>query len=373
MRHLRTLRAALAACALWLAPDAARAYPQFTLQGLGDCGACHHSPSGGGFANRWGMDSLDVTYGEDWDNSWGNQDLRYDPTAPLELRVDLGADVRLLPIFGSDGEGAVGPSVIPMLLELGGAASLGRWIVYGSVTPRRLAGSGPSYIVASREHWIGYRAGAGVDLRIGRLVLPFGVRQPDHTQYVREDFQLDAFDQSYSFEVDYRGEDWSVFGSVFAGDLTGRPPERQERGGVLTVVRELAGGAAVGISGLGSLSTAQSRLAGSLFARSRIVGQTYVLAEVAAQRFSEREGERDLSTLADYLRLGWFVRDDMDVWLEGGHRVFLDADGLTKERVALGMNWQVLRWFEFSPQVLAEWRTGLPTRVVGLAQLHLVY
>jgi hypothetical protein len=59
--------------------------------------------------------------------------------------------------------------------------------------------------------------------------------------------------------------------------------------------------------------------------------------------------------------------------LEAGHRAFLDADGLTKERVGVGVNWQMLRWFEFAPQLFAEARSALPTRFIGMAQLHLIY
>jgi hypothetical protein len=204
-------------------------------------------------------------------------------------------------------------------------------------------------------------------------VLPFGIRQPDHTEYVREDFELDKYDQSYGLEVDFRGGAWSVFGNLFAGDLTGRPPERQERGAVVTVSRELGDAAALGISALASLSTARSRIAGSLFGRFGLGSSAYVLAEVAAQQFAAKDNDDTLSTLAEYLRLGWFVRPEMDLYVEAGNRSLLDADGLTKTRAGLGLNWQLLRWFEFAPQLLVEARSDLPARMLALAQLHFVY
>jgi hypothetical protein len=351
----------------------AAAYPQYVFKGLGDCGDCHHSPTGGGLPNRWGRESLDVSFGEASDVGWGNQDLTYDAAHPLDLRVDLGLDVRLVPIFGTDGDAAVGPTVIPMLTEIGGAAALGRWLLYGTVTAKKLEGSGPPFVAFSREHWLDYRAATGVDVRAGRLVLPFGIRQPDHTQYVREDLGFDKYDQSYGLELDLRRPGWSLSAGVFAGDLTYVPSERQERSVVLSPVLELGGGAAVGLSLLGATSSALDRLAGSVFGRVPIGAHAYALAEVAAQHRSAGDADEKLSTIGEYLRIGCFVRPEMDVFVEAGHRAFLDADGLTKERAALGMNWQVARWFELAPQVMVEGRTDLPARVLALVQLHATY
>jgi hypothetical protein len=351
----------------------AHAYPQFVFKGNGDCASCHHSPTGGGFPNRWGRESLDVSFGQDWEAGPVNQDLTYDPANPGDFAIDLGADIRIVPLFGSDGDGSLGPTLIPMLTEIGGAVSFGRLIAYGGVTANKVYGEPPSYVIASREHWLGYRAASGVDVRAGRLVLPFGIRQPDHTQYVREDFGFDKWQQSYGVELDIRREGWSLFANAFAGDLSQVPEERQERGIVLTPVLDVIGGAAVGISVLGSTSTARTRGAASLFGRAPLGADTYVMGEVAIQHYDAKDGASTLSTVGEYLRLGWFARPALDVFLEAGHRAFLNEDGLTKGRVGLGLNWQVFNFFEFAPQILAEARSGLPSRVIGMAQLHLVY
>ena len=365
------VRGAVLLALFFLAPSA-RAYPQFVLKGYGDCGSCHHSPSGGGFPNRWGRESVGVTFGEDSSLGPLNDDLDFEPGKPLDLKVDLGADVRLLPLFGTDGDGSLGPTLIPMATELGGAAALGRVTFYGGITARKLYGEGAPYAVASREHWLGYELSGGVDVRAGRMVLPFGIRQPDHTQYVREDFGFDKYDQSYGLELDVRRDDWSLFANVFVGDLT-LATERQERGLVLTPALELGGGAGLGLSLLGSTSDAYLRGAGSVFGRLPLSASTYLLAEVALQHLNAKEGESKLTTIAEYARVGWFARNDMDVYLEVGHRSLLDSDGLTKTRAGLGVNWQLWSWFELAPQVLVEARTDLPARVLAMAQLHFVY
>lgn len=366
---LQALLLGLALCAY--AHDAS-AYPQLTFKGYGTCGDCHHGATGGGLPNHWGRSSLDVSssFGT---SDWANQDLAYDPAAPLAPKLDLGFDVRLLSLLADDGDAAVGPVLIPMLLELGGAVALSRFTLYATVTPRKQAGSGAPVVPFSREHWLGYEAEAGLGVRAGRLVLPFGLRQPDHTQYVREDFGFDKYDQSYALEVDVRGDGWTLFGAGFAGDLTGQPRARQERGAVLTGAREWADGSALGVSVLGSSSTARTRLAGSLFARVGLGSGTYALAEAAAQRLRSRLGDDELSTVAEYLRLGWFARPELDLYLELGHRTFLAASGLSKARAGLGASWQVFQWLELLPQLLVEARTGLPARAIGMTQLHFVY
>ena len=369
-RWLRWLPLALAGAWLLFVARPAQAYPQFVFKGYGDCNSCHHSPTGGGLPNRWGLDSLTPSFGGSLD--WANQDLAYDPTAPAAVKVDLGADLRLMPLLSVDAD-ALAPTFIPMLAELGGAVALGRWMAYGTVTARKLYGDGPSFGAFSREHWLKFQPGDGLDLRLGRMVLPFGTRIPDHTQYTREDFEQDKYDQSYGAEVDVHARGWSLFANAYAGDLTHRPTERQERGLVLTPSFDLGDQASIGISLLGATSSARTRRAGSLFGRTALGASLYLLAEVAAQQFAAKEGEAKLSTLAEYLRVGWFAKPAMDVYVEAGHRTFVTGDALSKARVALGLNWQVLRWFEFAPQLEVETRTALPARFIGMAQLHLVY
>jgi hypothetical protein len=345
----------------------AAAYPQYVFKGYGDCNACHHSPTGGGLLNRWGRESMNPTFGQTTEDAWGHSDL----SLPSEsLHAELGADFRFMPLIVKDGGTTVGPLFIPMLIEVGGAAAWQRWTVYGTATVKDV---GTSYVVASREHWLEYSFEGGPELRLGRMVLPFGIRQPDHTQYLREDFGFDKWSQAYGVELDWRAAGWSLFANGFVGDLTGQPSPRQDRGAVATVLRELGGSASVGLSLLGSTSSARRRVAASAQARVSFGGDTYALAELAAQRLDAVEGDAGLTTVGAYLRLGWFASPALDVYAEGGQRAFVDAGEFAKLRGGLGVNWQVFGWLEFAPQVLFEARTDLPTRVIGMAQLHLLY
>ena len=359
--------------ALWIAlvslsfTRSAAAYPQYVFKGYGDCNACHHSPTGGGLLTHWGRASLDPTWGGTLQDVWGHADLS---SPPPTLAVDLGADVRLLGLVGTDSDGPVGPVVVPMLTELGGAAAWQHWTAYGAVTARNI---GTTYLLASREHWLEYSFDGNLQLRAGRMVLPFGIRQPDHTQYARSDFAFDKWDQSYGLELDWHGTDWTLFANGFVGDLSGRPSDRQERGGVATLLRNLGGDSSVGLSLLGSLSTAVRRAAASAQARLSLVAGSYALVEVAAQRRDAVAGDDGLTSVASYLRLGWFARRDLDVYAEVGQRSFLHAGEFAKLRAGLGVNWQLFGFLEFAPQLLVETRADLPTRILALGQLHLIY
>lgn len=365
------LCAVLVALGVLLSSVRASAYPQFVFKGYGGCADCHHSPTGGGLPNGWGRSSLDTSWS--WGKSdGGDPDLTYDPAAELTPKLDLGLDARFLPLFTADGDASLG-TLIPMLTELGGAAALGRFELYATVAPRKLAGSGLPVAPFSREHWLGVDLGSGIGVRAGRLVLPFGLRQPDHTQYVREDFGFDKYDQSYALELDTRMQSWSLFGAAFVGDLVRWPAERQERGAALTGLREWGGGGALGLSLLGSTSTARTRVAGSLFARLPLAAGTYALAEAAAQRFRARAGDDEQLTLAEFVRLGWFARPALDLYLELGHRTFPGTPALTKMRAGVGASWQLFQWFELIPQLLVEARSDLPLRTVAMGQLHFVY
>jgi hypothetical protein len=364
--HWVRLWLVLAALSWLLLSGSARAYPQFVFLGLGDCDACHHSPTGGGLPTSWGRSAVSPTFGGTTEDAWGHTDLDVPSTSP---RVDLGADLRVMALATEDRDGSAGPSVFPMLTELGGAAAWKGWTLYASATARD---AGTTRLLASREHWLGYAWLPSVRLRLGRVALPFGIRQPDHTQYVRQDFGFDKWDQSYGLELDLRAGDWALFANGFVGDLS-RPAPRQERGTVMTLQRRVAGDSSVGLSLLTSASTARTRVAASAQARIDVGRGVYTLAELAAQYLGARASSSSLTGVASYLRLGWFVRPDLDLYAEGGQRSILHAGDFAKLRAGIGLNWQLLGWLELAPQVQAEGRARLPTRFTALAQLHLVY
>jgi hypothetical protein len=370
---LKALASFAALVALTLCTAPAKAYPYFVGLRHINCAECHYSPTGGGLINDWGRSSRGVTFGGTDDWSLHSDATGYDAAHAPSLQADFGLDARAMGALVVDGSGASG-LFFPMLLELAAVVSYGPVQAYASVTPRKGTPGGSPYLLFSREHWLLFRVANQVAVRAGRLVLPFGIRNPDHTQYVREDFGFDKFDQSYALELDVSRDDFTVSAAGFVGDLLWVPPDRQERGGVVRGSFNLDDDRGlVGASLLGSHSVARDRIAGSLFTGLRPLERGYVLAELAAQHFAAGRTDSTLTTGAGYLRLGWFLTDAVDLYSEGGYRRIVDNPALTKWRAALGSNWQAWHWLELIPQVMLEHLNGRGSELVVMAQAHLLH
>lgn len=356
----------------------AAAYPRYVAKGYPSCTACHYSPTGGGLPNAYGRATVGSSF-SDSDN--------YDPVAGFlkgmadgtdnkdqpALTYDTGADVRLLSLVGTDvGGNTIGPLFVPMLAELGGAVAYGKIMLYGSGTLRKGTPNSVTYILFSREHWLKFRANSELNLRAGRLMLPFGLRLVDHTQYVREDFGFGKWGQTYAVEADWFSATFGLSVATFVGDLIYTPGPRQERGGVVQAGYTADVGN-VGISFLGSSSEAKNRGAASLHARIKPFASSYVLAELAGQKMWAREGDDTLTSFAAFARGGYFVADSADVFLEMGLRDFSGTPNLFKYRLGLGSNWHLWRWLEFIPQGVVEREPDAELQFLVSGQLHVMY
>jgi hypothetical protein len=369
-----------------IAVQQAFAYPQFIAKGYTTCASCHYSPTGGGFPNSYGHSTLSATFpdtfGSDFLESMRKKAEKHDVTGydskkEPAFQWDLGLDLRLLFLTapqGDEGESeGTGVEVIPMLFEIGGVTAYGPWLLYGTVTPRR---SGPGQVpdsVFSREHWVQYRINDESSIRLGRMVLPFGLRIPDHTQYTREDLHLSQWNQSYGAEWDLYNQNWSISAGAFGGDLILEPTELQQRGGVVSVARNFSDRASLGVSALLSISEMTGRTAGSLFARYRIWKKVYTMGELTPFREWGRKVDGSRSETAGLFRLGWFPIESLDTYFEwGGRGVFHEYD-LTKLRYMWGVNWQILPWIELAPALLLEENVETGMHVSGLFQFHAIF
>jgi hypothetical protein len=366
-----TLPAGLVGAGVLLLTSPAHAYPYFIGLQQGTCGDCHYSPTGGGLINEWGRSTRGVTWGGQ--DEWSlHSDVRGYDSGQARLQADAGGDARLLAVVPLNAHVGAPALVVPMLLELQGVMAYGPWELYAGVTPRPGTPSRP-YVVFSREHWLLYRARNDVTLRLGRLVLPFGIRTPDHTQYVRQDFGFDKWDQSDAFEVDISSPASLMSVAAFVGDLT-VPAERQERGGVIRASFNLADERGWwGASLLAARSEARDRINGSVFAGVRALDRGYVLAELATQKLAAQHQAAILTTSAAFLRVGWFWADAVDSFAEVGYRRIADQPALTLERGTVGTNWQLFSWCEFIPTLQVERATGRSAEWALLAQFHLMH
>ena len=362
--------------AISLASARAYAYPQFIAKSYTNCGTCHYNPTGGGLLNAYGALTLEATY--------PLEDLREAIAKPVvtgyaedsdeaAFQMDVGLDARLLLLRApKQTNGSNSLLLVPMLVELGSTAARGPLIAYGTVTPRRRGSERTSVGPFSREHWIGLRSSDTLTWRAGRMVLPFGLRQADHTVYVREDFGFDKWDQSYALALDAASESWMLSGAIFGGDFL-LVSDLRELGATASVTHNLPSRAAVGVSAMFGATPLWARSLASVHVRWRIIERLYTLAEVVAQKRWSRREAKDQTQSAGMLRLGWFVLPSIDVFIEMGTRIIQKARKATKARYTLGVQWQPLPWIEVGPTLQLEETRETGVVFNAFSQIHLIY
>ncbi len=227
----------------------AEAYPWMVKHGYMNCAACHVDPSGAGQLTKYGRAqavnlvqfnaALDEETGEvpstagflwfaDMPDAFqpsGNirigglvRNNEETPVIPLLMAFDLSATV----------------SVGPVLAHATGGFGIRDFYGPVIVAPRCVAGTeeqcGPSFV--SRTHWLGLRlADDAVTVRAGRIQLPFGLRNVEHTTFVRTRTKTDVHvGQSLGVAAAFstaqaRMEVMGILGNYFVS-----PDELRERG-----------------------------------------------------------------------------------------------------------------------------------------------
>jgi hypothetical protein len=200
---------------LGLSTRPAHAYAWMIRQGFAECGGCHVDPMGGetltGMGRVIGQTRLAMPWGIEGPTDVAKLALAV--TEPDDVR--LGGSFRALAVgYLESGRGVA----FPMQADLYGAGFIGRFTValsvgvgrasdrYEHASKARLLGDveDEGLLLLSRNHWIGYRLSDAVMLRAGRMNLPFGIRTPEHTLWVRSETETDReSDQQHGLSVVY--------------------------------------------------------------------------------------------------------------------------------------------------------------------------
>ncbi len=288
-------------------------------------------------------------------------------------------------------------STFPMQADLYGQVQFSRFLAGGSIGVAKVEPGSPharraqittnqgnEWNLISRTHYVGLALGSQNEfiVRGGRLNLPFGVRIPEHTMWVREATRTDRdSDQQHGVALAYAGESFRAEVMAIAGNYQINPDRLRERGYSLYLEGMLANWAAVGVSSLFTTAEADiatlaeartNREAHGVFARLAVVPPLVILAEANVL----------MRTDADAGYVG-FVQADFEV-VQGLHFMatgeLLDAGlptspegveaspGLGQTRYG---GWLSVDWF-FLPQLEARvdavFRTDDPFTLLG--QLH---
>jgi len=116
--------------------------------------------------------------------------------------------------------------------------------------------TGPNLI--GREFWVGVETSGGDGLlRAGRINLPFGLRNLEHTSFVRSTTQTDINeDQTYGVAFAITRPTWRAEVMALLGNLSVHPDAYRERGGAGYLEVSLTPTSAMGVSALAARSEA---------------------------------------------------------------------------------------------------------------------
>ena len=271
MRRSRGSGPLLLLIAALVLPGSARAYPWMIRHGYSGCGVCHMDPSGSGLLTSYGRAQSDLLLATRWS---GEKAEEASPTADFGFGLFKLPNWLLLDFSYRGGElfarsttndssgqqlsTAKDSRWVHMVADLRAGLRIGRfrasgaigWLPYAA-SPMSVTSNDKNNVVA-REFWAGWELGDEAGLvRAGRINLPFGLRNVEHTAWVRSTTRTDINQgQQYGVSLLLAGE--TVRGEIMAiaGNYQVKPDEYRERGysGYLEVM--VAPSTALGFSSL---------------------------------------------------------------------------------------------------------------------------
>ena len=256
------------------ASGAARAYPFMIRQGYTQCSTCHTDPSGGTLLNEYGRAQSELLLSSSYGSGSDSGDS--EPTAgrflgfvPLPSWLRLGGWLREGYLWNAVDGRIVDRRFLQMRGDVGAdikidsfraAAELG-YASADSTTLTQLAqvsrnSNGPNLV--AREFWAGLEASGGAGLlRAGRINVPFGLRNLEHTSFVRTATQTDINqDQEYGVAFAISKPTWRAEVMALLGNYSVHPDAYRERGASGYVEVALPPNTAIGLSALAARSDA---------------------------------------------------------------------------------------------------------------------
>lgn len=223
-------------------PGVAAAYPTMIRHNYASCAACHVDPSGGGLLTVYGRAQSELLLPTHFGPRAEDQEISPSTAflfGAVELPewLNLGLSFRGGALLNQVGETrAVRP--VQMTTDVRAHAQFGPLRAGGSLgfAMRRALPAAvtplPENNVVSREHWLGLDAAdQTLLLRVGRLNLPFGLRNVEHSSWVRSETRTDFNDQQqHGVALSYSADALRMEVMGIAGNLQLAPAYYRERG-----------------------------------------------------------------------------------------------------------------------------------------------
>ncbi len=345
----------------------AEAYPWMIRHGYTNCSACHVDPSGWGLLTEYGRGQAQIVL----PTLYGKSPEEIEPTpgilfgaVPLPSWLNVGISLRGAVLSQTTSQGTSWRDIL-MIADLRAGVTAGPFLASVSLgyvptgaTRAALTTQARDNIV-SREHWLGVRLDdQKLYLLAGRMNLPFGLRNVEHTAFVRSATLTDTdSSQQYGGQVvwDAQGIRAGVMGIV--GNFLVRDSSYWERGYSGYVEGAFSNRFTLGLSslvthadlGIGSFANRLVhdpfsntpdvwRQAHGLFSRWRVGGPWVLLAEADLLVESGSGVPRDWGGAG-------LLQADVEP-IQGLHFIFT-GEGLRQFEVTSYGTWFSVSWFFF--------------------------
>lgn len=276
-QHVRLLSALLGLIAfaiLSLATSRADAYPWMIRHEYTGCAICHGDPTGGGVLTPYGRAQGDLLLrthystpkpGEEAGDPSPTAGFLWGAFEPPEWLLAGGSFRGATLVNKTSGSAAEARFILmqadlramirPSIFRAGGAIGFAH---EGGLSAAITKGTANN--IVSREHWVG--VGLKDDqflIRAGRMNLPFGIRNIDHTLWVRKETRTDInTGQQHGVAFAYSGD--TIRGEVMGilGNFQVHPDAYRDRGAVGYVEYTISPHYTVGVNGLYSTALLDS-------------------------------------------------------------------------------------------------------------------
>ena len=354
------------AAALLCHPGKVHAFAWMIRHEYTGCAVCHADPSGSGLLTEYGRAQaqllIETRYSHGKVEEAGPTSHfafgALDRVFTLPSWLLLGGSYRGAELIVQANGGPKNVSYIQMEADLYAQVTVGHFRANGSIgyVPQGARAAAITNTendnIVSREHWVGWDFGSrSFLLRAGRMNLPFGLRNVEHTTWIRNETRTDInSQQQHGVALAYSGERLRAELMGILGNFQTHPGQYRELGYSGYAELAIATRAAVGLSSL--ITHARKdvildpldnlRQAHGVFARYSPWSPLVLLAEADLLVQSPSDGSSSVGYVG-------FLQLDFQI-IQGLHLMpmfELRDTGRTPQGIALG-GWLTADWF-FAP------------------------